>query len=363
MDMKKISCTIIVVAASMSTVMAASSLAPAPAPAPSLSPSLSPESALVPGPDSSFATATLPVLGSLIGASVVSFFASYLHHDRRGWVSMAYGSTEFNNFIENGELQEVKLIGVGSCAISPIVYGIDWGHIPFKIFNSWLQVNGCSRFISELLSGLNLENTDLPEKLKLVKSALKAWRTDNAVGCENSINKLEVRIGKLEDELDVIGHNNERIMVLKLCMKQLWVKLRVQEESLKQKSRINGLRYGVSNFAFFDCAIKFRVKKNVIYGPNLREADMCDSKRLKKLVFEYFSGHFRVIAINTALEVFAETDWGMVVHLVVESDTKVVLFWVENHLSRSWQWWETFDNIERLSCSLSGVLFVYAPRT
>ncbi|KAK8609249.1 hypothetical protein V6N13_025555 [Hibiscus sabdariffa] len=333
MDMKKISCTIIVVAASMSTVMAASSLAPAPAPAPSLSPSLSPESALVPGPDSSFATATLPVLGSLIGASVVSFFASYLHHDRRGWVSMAYGSTEFNNFIENGELQEVKL------------------------------VNGCSRFISELLSGLNLENTDLPEKLKLVKSALKAWRTDNAVGCENSINKLEVRIGKLEDELDVIGHNNERIMVLKLCMKQLWVKLRVQEESLKQKSRINGLRYGVSNFAFFDCAIKFRVKKNVIYGPNLREADMCDSKRLKKLVFEYFSGHFRVIAINTALEVFAETDWGMVVHLVVESDTKVVLFWVENHLSRSWQWWETFDNIERLSCSLSGVLFVYAPRT
>ncbi|KAK8609246.1 hypothetical protein V6N13_025552 [Hibiscus sabdariffa] len=76
MDMKKISCAIIVVAASMSTVMAASS--PAPAPAPSLSPSLSPESALVPGPDSSFATATLPVLASLIGASLVSFFASYL---------------------------------------------------------------------------------------------------------------------------------------------------------------------------------------------------------------------------------------------------------------------------------------------
>ncbi|KAK8609240.1 hypothetical protein V6N13_025546 [Hibiscus sabdariffa] len=74
MDMKKISCAIIVAAASMSTVMAASS----PAPAPASVPSLSPESALVPGPDSSFATATLPVLGSLIGASLVSFFASYL---------------------------------------------------------------------------------------------------------------------------------------------------------------------------------------------------------------------------------------------------------------------------------------------
>ncbi|KAK8493159.1 hypothetical protein V6N12_041517 [Hibiscus sabdariffa] len=79
MGMKKISYAIIVVAASMSTVMAASSPAPTPAPAPSLSPSLSPESALVPGPDSNFATATLPVIGSLIGVSLVSFFASYLH--------------------------------------------------------------------------------------------------------------------------------------------------------------------------------------------------------------------------------------------------------------------------------------------
>ncbi|KAK8490200.1 hypothetical protein V6N13_126053 [Hibiscus sabdariffa] len=80
MDMKKISCAFIVVAASMSTVMAASSPAPTPTPAaaPSLSPSLSPESALVPGPDSSFATVTLPVLGSLIGTSLVSFFSSYL---------------------------------------------------------------------------------------------------------------------------------------------------------------------------------------------------------------------------------------------------------------------------------------------
>ncbi|KAK8705318.1 hypothetical protein V6N13_048922 [Hibiscus sabdariffa] len=75
MDMKKkISCAVIVAAASMSAVMAADSPASAPgsAPAPSLGPA--------PGPDSSvaLATATLPVLGSLVGASLVSFFAYYL---------------------------------------------------------------------------------------------------------------------------------------------------------------------------------------------------------------------------------------------------------------------------------------------
>nr|KJB39030.1 hypothetical protein B456_007G358400 [Gossypium raimondii] len=62
MDMKKVSTAIIVAAASMSAVMAAD----APAPSPSA------------GPDSSVAAATLPVLGSLVGASIVSLFSYIL---------------------------------------------------------------------------------------------------------------------------------------------------------------------------------------------------------------------------------------------------------------------------------------------
>ncbi|KAL1060785.1 hypothetical protein V6Z11_1Z070400 [Gossypium hirsutum] len=65
MDMKKISCAVIVAAASMSAVLAADS-APAPAPA------------SAPGPDSNVATSTMPVLVSLVGATLVSFFSYYL---------------------------------------------------------------------------------------------------------------------------------------------------------------------------------------------------------------------------------------------------------------------------------------------
>ncbi|KAK8649282.1 hypothetical protein V6N13_130012 [Hibiscus sabdariffa] len=79
MDMKKISCTVIVAAASMSAVMAADSPALAPAPGSALTPGSAPtpDLALAPGPDS-FATSTLPALGSLVAASLVSFFAYYL---------------------------------------------------------------------------------------------------------------------------------------------------------------------------------------------------------------------------------------------------------------------------------------------
>lgn len=59
MDMKRISCAVIVAAATVSAAMAAEVPAPAPAP-------------------TSGAADTLPVIGSLIGASVVSFFAYFL---------------------------------------------------------------------------------------------------------------------------------------------------------------------------------------------------------------------------------------------------------------------------------------------
>ncbi|KAG5242707.1 arabinogalactan peptide [Salix suchowensis] len=59
MDLKKISCAVLA-AASMTAALAADEIsAPAPSPA-------------------SGASATLPVVGSLIGASLVSFFAYYL---------------------------------------------------------------------------------------------------------------------------------------------------------------------------------------------------------------------------------------------------------------------------------------------
>ncbi|XP_052479370.1 arabinogalactan protein 23 [Gossypium raimondii] len=77
MDMKKVSTAIIVAAASMSAVMAADAPAPSPS-AGGSSPSSSPAFAPAAGPDSSVAAATLPVLGSLVGASIVSLFSYIL---------------------------------------------------------------------------------------------------------------------------------------------------------------------------------------------------------------------------------------------------------------------------------------------
>ncbi|KAB2006715.1 hypothetical protein ES319_D11G366600v1 [Gossypium barbadense] len=78
MDMKKVSTAIIVAAASISAVMAADAPAPSPSAGGSI-PSSSPGSAPASGPDSSVAATALPVLGSLVGASIVSLFSYMLH--------------------------------------------------------------------------------------------------------------------------------------------------------------------------------------------------------------------------------------------------------------------------------------------
>lgn len=83
MDVRKISCAVLVtVAACFSVAVAADpALAPAPAqgpeaggPGPSMAPS---DSAL--GPSADGAAETLPVMGSLVVASLVSFLAYYWH--------------------------------------------------------------------------------------------------------------------------------------------------------------------------------------------------------------------------------------------------------------------------------------------
>ncbi|MQM13888.1 hypothetical protein Taro_046814 [Colocasia esculenta] len=60
MEMKKVACAVLVAAASATAALASDAVSPAPAPT-----------------SGSFAVA--PVIGSLVGASVLSFFACYLH--------------------------------------------------------------------------------------------------------------------------------------------------------------------------------------------------------------------------------------------------------------------------------------------
>ncbi|KAL4303527.1 hypothetical protein GQ457_10G010910 [Hibiscus cannabinus] len=245
------------------------------------------------------------------------FNAIRFRNERKGCVSKVKVSSAFNNFIEKGDLQEVKLVGRRFTWFGPtgkrslldrflvsdswlqnqsdlVVQALqrsvsdhvplllsslemDWGPIPFKFFNVWLQVEECTKTITDSLRDPKMVDRVLPEKLK--------------------------------------------------------------EESLKQK----------------------------VLAPWKLVQSVCGSIQLQVI----FSGPVQgvgadfaeLMAIKTALDVFVETGWYKDVGIIIESDSKVVLYWVENQLSRPWHWWETFDCIDRVSRTIGGVQFRYAPRT
>ncbi|KAI5682177.1 hypothetical protein M9H77_03405 [Catharanthus roseus] len=65
MEMKKIACAVIIAAASMSTILAAESPIESPAGAPIAA--------------ASDSIAAFPAIGTMVGASLLSFFAYYMH--------------------------------------------------------------------------------------------------------------------------------------------------------------------------------------------------------------------------------------------------------------------------------------------
>ncbi|KAL4384698.1 hypothetical protein GQ457_15G025740 [Hibiscus cannabinus] len=78
---------------------------------------------------------------------------------------------------------------------------------------------------------------------------------------------------------------------------------------------------------------------------------------------EYFGSDFaELMAVKTALSIFLEAGWMGKVHLIIESDSQVVLNWISNPLLRPWKWWCFFDEIENLVRKLGSVNFSYIPR-
>ncbi|KAL4367510.1 hypothetical protein GQ457_05G003450 [Hibiscus cannabinus] len=53
-----------------------------------------------------------------------------------------------------------------------------------------------------------------------------------------------------------------------------------------------------------------------------------------------------VYAIKTALAIFIEASWNVKTNLLVETDSQLAISWIRNVLSRSWRWWNIFEEID-----------------
>ncbi|KAE8696464.1 hypothetical protein F3Y22_tig00110670pilonHSYRG00065 [Hibiscus syriacus] len=69
-----------------------------------------------------------------------------------------------------------------------------------------------------------------------------------------------------------------------------------------------------------------------------------------------------LVAIKFALELFCGSKWLRNVVLIIESDSAVVLNWLQSYSGRPWKWGSTFEEIDGMVLKIKDVSFEFTPR-
>ncbi|KAK9000739.1 hypothetical protein V6N11_081227 [Hibiscus sabdariffa] len=69
-----------------------------------------------------------------------------------------------------------------------------------------------------------------------------------------------------------------------------------------------------------------------------------------------------LVAIKMAFNLFKETNVFGKARLVIESDSQIVLNWLQNFLARPWKWWSLFEEIDRSLKEIPGTVTVFVRR-
>ncbi|OMO91306.1 reverse transcriptase [Corchorus capsularis] len=172
---------------------------------------------------------------------------------------------------------------------NPILLGceeVDWGPKPFKLFNFWCEDDDFKLMVKTVWS--NSQNSNLWEKLKSLKPALKAWASTKFGNLAASISSLEVEIQQMEELLAVNGENESLRNKLYHCKGELWKLMRAEERSLHQKSRVNWLNNGDKNSRFFHQKVAMRNASNNITSIQHNNFTITDPSEIKSFISSHF---------------------------------------------------------------------------
>lgn len=172
----------------------------------------------------------------------------------------------------------------------------NFGPLPFKIFNSWLDRQGFDMVVSRACGefiGFGPADSRLLNKLKAIKKAIREWRsvefskesaeltklkeTRNTI--DKRIDNGDLRDGDLDDRSRISG----RIEEIE----------RSTLADLKQKARIKWTVDGDENSRFFHGYVSNRLRRNHIHGILINGDWVREPEAMKAETAKFFSEKFR----------------------------------------------------------------------
>ncbi|XP_021985923.1 uncharacterized protein LOC110882144 [Helianthus annuus] len=177
-----------------------------------------------------------------------------------------------------------------TCSIS------DFGPIPFKFYNSWLELEGIQGVVDRALEGYGNEECsmkDLAGILKTLKADIKQWRKEAKLKEEKELQEIKTEVEDIEKVAEArrltIAEKEKRIEG-KWKIKK-YEKRRLTD--LKQKAKMKWAKLGDENSKFIHGIINCRKAKNRINALWINGKRETEPKEIKKAVLESFSGRFK----------------------------------------------------------------------
>ncbi|KHN30791.1 hypothetical protein glysoja_039729, partial [Glycine soja] len=218
--------------------------------------------------------------------------------------------SEFNNWISDMELQEIKSYGsrftwfrpngsvksrLDRCLVSeqwlshwpdssqhviqrdfsdhcPILLKtdmVDWGPKPFRVLDWWLKNKEYQTLVKE--SWIRDQQTGwggivLKNKLRNLKSSLKQWSREFGDVKFKKVQQLRQQLNDIDTIACDRSLTEAELMSKKSIQHDLWMASNAYESLLRQKSRAKWFKEGDSNTAYFHKTINFRRHHNTIHG-------------------------------------------------------------------------------------------------
>ncbi|KAJ9544401.1 hypothetical protein OSB04_024108 [Centaurea solstitialis] len=176
---------------------------------------------------------------------------------------------------------------------------LDFGHVPFKFFNSWINIDSLAMVVSQSWTSWPANDSNLTDiqrlcgKLKRTKEEIKRWRKDVCGGGGKFLEDLKKRYNTLEMIEDSIGLSDmDRSEMISTLGKIRELEERELQDA-KQKAKVGWLKNGDENSRFFHGIVNNRRAKKWVHGLSIDGIWTSDPSLLKSHIFNFFQDKFK----------------------------------------------------------------------
>ncbi|PWA67904.1 RNA-directed DNA polymerase, eukaryota, Reverse transcriptase zinc-binding domain protein [Artemisia annua] len=174
----------------------------------------------------------------------------------------------------------------------------DYGPNSFKIFNSWMEMDGFDEMVMNSCMEFQPDEGDskcvvLKNKLKFVKSKIKLWYAQKRSDQMGQRKVLESRLGEIDQMIDD-GQGSDDIMSERRDLLHKAMELdRIVLKDIAQKSKKKWIKEGDENTKLFHGMLKRKRRKKNISGVAI-DGDWVTNPQLVKEAFrEHYANKFK----------------------------------------------------------------------